>query len=77
MSFETTSARLLEAIQQTTFDQGRSQPERRSAANQGGTFPDRIEVGVSPLWRAGTRAVGLHFEWRLGPGEPFHTRVGS
>ncbi len=77
MSFEAASATLMEAIQQTTFDQGRAKPERRTAANQGGTFPDRIEVGISPLWRAGTRAVGFHLPWRLGPGEPFHTGLGS
>ena len=66
-----------EELKRTTLDRGRAKPEQRSPANQGGTFPDRIEVGVSPLWRAGMRAVGLHLPWRLGPGEPFHTRLGS
>jgi len=77
LSFESASATLLEAIQRTTLAAATSKPEQRSPANQGGTFPDRIEVGVSPLWRAGTRAVGLHLPWRLGPGEPFHTRLVS
>lgn len=77
MSFEDASATLLEAMKHTTFECGTPRPKRRSPANQGGTFPDRIEVGVSPLWRAGTQAVGLHLTWHLGPGEPFHTRLGS
>lgn len=77
MSFEDASATLLEAVEQTTLDRRWSKPEQRSPASQGGTFPDRVEVGVSPLWRAGARAVGLHFTWRLGPGEPFYTRLGS
>jgi NADH dehydrogenase FAD-containing subunit len=71
MSFEATATTLEEAMKRVTFEHA-PQAEPRTPANQGGTFPDVVEVGVAPLWRAGARAVGLHLPWCLGPGEPFH-----
>jgi len=80
MSFDKVSSILMEAMKQTALvpERSRQEPqEPRVRAHEGGTFPDRVEVGVSPLWRAGSRAEGLHFPWRMEPGEPFHTRVGA
>lgn len=33
---------------------------------------DHYKVGVSPLWRAGKKLLGLYLPWRFGNGEPFH-----
>jgi NADH dehydrogenase FAD-containing subunit len=77
LSFERAAASLLEAVQANTLASEKTEAERRSPANQGGTFPDRVEVGISPLWRAGARAVGLHMPWNLGPGRPFFTQLGT
>ncbi len=30
------------------------------------------KVGVSPVWRAGKKLLGLYVPWRFGAGEPFH-----
>jgi sulfide:quinone oxidoreductase len=29
-------------------------------------------VGVSPMWRLGTKVLGIYVPWRFGSGEPFH-----
>jgi sulfide:quinone oxidoreductase len=37
----------------------------------------RYRVGVSPLWRAGKKFVGLYLPWRFGSGEPFNAGFTS
>lgn len=34
---------------------------------------EHYKIGVSPLWRAGKKALGLYLPWRFASGEPFHT----
>jgi len=37
---------------------------------------DHYKVGVSPVWRAGKKFVGVYLPWRFGHGEPFHAGLG-
>ena len=39
--------------------------------------PDHYKVGVSPLWRAGKKFVGVYLPWRFGHGEPFNAGLAG
>ena len=38
---------------------------------------DHYKVGVSPVWRAGKKFVGVYLPWRFGQGQPFHAGLGG
>lgn len=76
LSFPRACETLVEAMKATTQHDTGPRPARDFPPPASGT-PDHFEVGISPLWRAGTRTVGLHLPWRLGPGEPFIARLDA
>ncbi len=38
---------------------------------------DHYKIGVSPVWRAGKKFVGVYLPWRFRQGEPFHAGLGA
>jgi NADH dehydrogenase FAD-containing subunit len=77
LSFPRVCETLVQAMKETTLHDTGPRPAQGFPPPWNRLSPDQFEVGVSPLWRAGTRTVGLHFNWRLAPGEPFYTRLDT
>jgi sulfide:quinone oxidoreductase len=77
LSFPGACETLVEAMKATTQHDTGPRPARDFPPPWNRPSPDHFEVGVSPLWRAGTRTIGLHLPWRLGPGEPFYRRLDA
>lgn len=73
VAFEPMSMCVMEEFNKATFAQVPMQytgdPSKPVAV---ATEDDHYRVGVSPIWRAGKKALGLYLPWRFGNGEPFH-----
>jgi NADH dehydrogenase FAD-containing subunit len=77
LSFVRACATLVEAMKRTTLHDTGPRPAQGLPSEWSGAYPEHFEVGISPLWRAGTRTVGFHLPWRFGPGEPFYARLDA
>jgi sulfide:quinone oxidoreductase len=73
IAFEPMSMCVIEEFNKATFAQVPMQytgdPSKPVAV---ATEDDQYLVGVSPIWRAGKKVLGLYLPWRFGNGEPFH-----
>ena len=73
IAFEPMSMCVMEEFNKATFAQVPMQytgdPSKPVAV---ATEDDHYLVGVSPIWRAGKKVLGLYLPWRFGNGEPFH-----
>ena len=74
VKFEPMSMCLMEELNKATFAQvplrHTGSPEKPVQVDAGDG--ERYKIGVSPIWRAGTKVLGMHLPWRFASGEPFH-----
>jgi hypothetical protein len=77
LSFQRASATLVQAMKRTVRHDTAPKPARDVPPQWSGLSEEGFEVGISPLWRAGTRAIGLHLPWRFAPGEPFYRQLDA
>ena len=78
LAFEPLSVRALRQVTDATFA---PLPEEGKVKHLDVLGPDpsgegHFQVGVSPLWRASRRMLGVYLPWRFGRGKPFHSSVG-
>ena len=78
IDFHPMNVYVMEQLDKATFAQipmrYTSDPQRPVAVDL--DDGEHYKAGVSPVWRAGKKFVGVYLPWRFGHGEPFHAGLG-